>query len=241
MSTFTVYLLRRLPLNEVSEYFPRYVFNDLFRQDCDKVLASEELTEEVRADLIKLKSLDLVGYVDSSLRRSGFQDFELDELVSDILVRLLVQPGSLFKKWDRKGIMSARLKVAIRNGVITHAKQSHKRARRNQELPDSVASRQCDDDPELVDRFRDELRRRFGESGVNVFDARLADEDIKKLIGSEGISSSYRLKVLVQGIKAVARDFGDECLQSMVARMSVQESETLAKRFGRNETVPTAG
>ena len=221
--------------------FPRYGFNDLFRQDCDKVLESEELTEEVRADLMSLRTLDLVGYVSSSLRRSGFQDFELDEIVSDMLIRLLVSPGSLFKKWDRKGIMSARMKVAIRNGVITHAKQSQKRKRRYQELPDSVASRQCADDPEIIERFRDELRRRFGKAGVSVFDARLVDEDIKKLIGSEGISSSYRLKVLVQGIKAVAQDFGDECLQGMVARMSVQEADTLARRFGGRNAVPAGG
>jgi hypothetical protein len=239
MSTFTIFLLRRLPINEVSEYFPRFVFNDLLRQDCDKVLESENISEEVRADLMKVKSLDLVGYLSSSLRRSGFQDFELDEIVSEILVRLLVQPGSLFKKWDRKGIMSARLKVAIRNGVITHAKQNQKRVRRYQALPDAVASRQCNDEPELMERFRDELRRRFGEAGVNVFDARLADEDIKTLIGSEGISSSYRLKVLVQGIKAVARDFGDECLQRAVAGMVAKESETIAKRFRRREFKPT--
>jgi len=131
--------------------------------------------------------------------------------------------------------MSARMKTAIKNHIITLFKKKQRRERRIQKLPDTVASRQCDDDPSLIERFRDELRRRFGEAGVTVFDARLADEDIKSLIGSKGISTSYRLKQIVQGIKAAARDIGDECLQSMVARMSVQESETLARRFGRNE------
>lgn len=238
-SSFVRFLLRKIRLCEVTEYFPRRIFNDIFHETCNGIFDQEELSTEVRDDLFKLSKLDLVGYVDSSLRRSGFQDFELDELVSEILVRLLVTPGSLFKKWDRQGILSARLKVAIRNAVITLAKKNKTKKKSLQELPENLPSSevQCADDPQLIQRFRNELHRRIGEPAVMVFDCRLAGEDIKTLIGSEGIGTSYRLKQLVSRIKEVASTFGDECFQAMAAKMQVREGETLRKRFGRTRVV----
>lgn len=238
-SSFVKFLLRRIPLSEVTEYFPRRIFNDIFRETCNGIFDAEELSPEVRTDLFKIAKIDLVGYVDSSLRRSGFQEFELDEFVSEILVQLLVTPGSLFKKWNRQGILSARLKVAIRNAVITLAKKSKTKKRRLQELPNNLPDSevQCVNDPHLIQQFRDELHRRIGEPAVRVFDCRLADDDIKTLIGSEGIGTSYRLKQLVSRIKEVATTFGDECFQAMVARMQVREAETLRKRFGKTRKV----
>ena len=235
-TSFTAFLLRRVSLHEVSEYFPVSAMNDLFVKELNLILAREELDDATREDLERLRSLNLVAYVDSSTRRAGIGEGERDEVVHDLLVRLLVSPGSLFAKWDRKSPMTARLKVAIKNSLISAAKARQNRAKRFQDLPDTVASRQCDDDPSVIERFRDELRRRLGDAAVKVFDTRLNGEDIKSLIGSEGMSS-YRLKQLVQRIKEVARGFGDDCLQSMVSKMSVQESETLAKRFGRHEPV----
>lgn len=241
MRTFTEFLLARLPLAEASIYFPRQFFNDVFRKDIERILSTEILDKQVVDDLTRVKDLDLVGYVDSSLRRSGFKDWELDEILSDMLVRLLVDPGSLMKKWDRKSPMSARLKVAVRNSIITLAKKKQRRARRFQELPDAVEAKGCESDSSLIDQFREELRKRLGEAAVRVFDTRLADEDIKRLVGSSGIPSSYRLKTIVQGIKEIARGFGDECLQGMVAKMSVQESDTLARRFRRSLEAPVGG
>jgi DNA-directed RNA polymerase specialized sigma24 family protein len=239
-TSFTAFLLRRIPLHEVSTWFPRHVFNLTFRDEITKVLESEEISQEVRQDLLSIKDIDLVGYTDSSLRRSGFKDFELDELVSDILVRLLVTPGSLFKKWDRRSPMTGRLKVAIRNSIITLAKKSQRRRKRFQELPDSLAAPPCIDDIGLINAFRDSLRNQFGDAHVQVLDVRLAGNDIKGLVGSPQIPSSYRLKQIVQDIKRFVVGWGDSCLQKAVAQMQVREEETLNKRFGRKDPVPVA-
>ncbi len=211
--------------------------NDLWRAELDRILTTEDLSEEKRADLGRLRSLNLVAYADSSVRRSGVDEADRDEVVHDLLVRLLVTPGSLFKKWDRKSPMSARLKVAIRNSIFTLAKKRQRRARRYQELPDTVASRPCADNIGLINAFRDALQRQHGDSHLRVLDVRLAGNDIKGLISSEGISA-YRLKQIVQDIKKFAQGWGDECLQRAVAQMQVQEEETLRRRFGR---VPTGG
>lgn len=181
MNTFTAFLLRRVPLTEHSEWFPKEFFNLTFRQQADDILAKEELTPAVKADLNRLKSIDLVGYVDSAIKRSGVKDFELDEVASDILVRLLAIPGSLFKKWDRKSPMSARLKVAIRNAVITVAKKRQKRNKRSHELPSDLASPPCMDDVGAINAFRDALRSQHGDAHVRVLDTRLAGNDIKGL------------------------------------------------------------
>lgn len=237
MNTFTTFLLRRVPLHEHSEWFPKHFFNLTFRQQADDILAKEELAPEVRDDLMKLKSLDLVGYVDSALKRSGAKEFELDEKASEILVRLLAIPGSLFKKWDRKSPMSARLKVAIRNSVITLAKQSQKRKKRSHELPNDLASPPCVDDIGMINSFRDALRSQHGDAHVRVLDTRLAGNDIKGLIGSD-IPSAYALKKIVQEIKLFVVGWGDSCLGRAISQMQVKEEETLAKRFGRKDPVP---
>jgi hypothetical protein len=230
-TSFTFFLLGRLPLHEVSEYFPKQYFNQAFKEACERILASEQLAPEVRKDLLRAKEIDLVGYADSSLRRSSVQDFELDEAVSEILVRLLITPGSLFKKWDRKSPMSARLKVAIRNSIITMAKKRQKRAKRSEELTADLASPLCHDDSETINAFRDALRSQFGDDHVRVLDARLAGEEVKTLVSSLG--SAWRIKAIVRDIKSFVVGWGDECLQRAVAQMQVKEEETLARRFGR--------
>jgi hypothetical protein len=241
MGTFTNFLIHRLPLHEVSEYFPTTAMNDLFRKEVDRSLAQEDLDDGIRQDLERLRALNLVGYVDSSVRRSGVREAEIDETVHDILVRFLVSPGSLFRKWDGKSPMTARLKVAIKNSLITVAKKRQKRAKRFRELPDNVALTPCTDFHGTIEVFRDALRGRYGDAHVRVFDVRMAGGEIKQLIGSEGIPTSYSLKKIVADIKSLVVGWGDECLQRAVAGMVARENETLAKRFQRNELEPVKG
>jgi hypothetical protein len=239
MNPFISFLLKRLPLHEVSEYFPRRMFNDLFSGRCKQILATEKLDDEVARDLTRIKDMDLVGYVDSSLRRSGVQGWQLDEVVHDLLVGFVVNPATLFKTWDRKSPMSARLKVAIKNSLITLSRIWKKRAKRFQELPNSIATRPCTDFYGTIEAFRDMLRSQFGDAHVRVFDVRVAGNDIKGLIGSEGVETSYKLKRIVGDIKKSVIGWGDECLQRTVASLVAKEEETLRKRFGRKEAVRT--
>lgn len=237
-TSFTEFLIRRLSLREVSEYFPVASMNQLFWAELNKILTTESLAEDVTADLERLTSLNLVGYVDSSVRRSGVAEADRDEVVHDLLVRLLVSPGSLFRKWNRQGPLSARIKVAVRNSLISVAKKRQRHARRFQDLPDTVASPTCPDSYGLIEAFRDEVRKRFGAAHLRVFDTRMVGNDIKGQVGSEGIPTSYRLKQIVQDLKELAGDFGDECIRQLVRKMQVQEAETLRKRFGEKETLP---
>jgi hypothetical protein len=86
----------------------------------------------------------------------------------------------------------------------------------------------------------DSLRNQFGESHVRVLDVRLAGNDIKGLIGTREIPSSYRLKQVIQDIKRhlVNVGLGDDCLQRAISQMQVKEEETLNRRFGRKDPVP---
>lgn len=128
--------------------------------------------------------------------------------------------------------MSGRLKVAIRNSVITVAKKSQKREKRSHELPADLASPPCEDDVGLINGFRDALRSKHGDAHVRVLDTRLAGDDIKGLIGSLDIPSAYALKKIVQQIKLFVVGWGDSCLERTISQMRVKEGETLAKRFG---------
>ena len=132
--------------------------------------------------------------------------------------------------------MSARMKVAIRNSIFTVAKKRQRRARRYQELPDTVATRPCQDDIGMINAFRDALRSQYGEDHVRVLDVRLAGNQVKALVG-DGMTS-FRLKAIIRDIKDFVVGWGDECLQRAVAQMQVQEEETLAKRFRRVRSEP---
>lgn len=231
--TFAEFLRRRSAINEVSETFPREVFNLTWSQQLERILKTEVLDDEIQRDLASEMKRDIVSYVSVALLRAGFSRWESDSLVSDILTAFLVSPGSLVNKWDRRSPMSARLKVAITNKIRTLIKKQ-KRSRRFQQLPNDLALRPCQDDIGLITAFRDSLRRQFGDDHVSVFDTRMAGNAIRGLAGENGISF-FRLKKIVRDLKEFVKGWGkdDECLQQAIASMEAQESLTLAKRFKR--------
>lgn len=234
MGNFITFLLDRRPLTEVSELFPREAMNQLFHREIDRAVQHTH-DPAIIDDLRQLRAMDFVGYIDSALRRSGIPDEQRDEAVQRIVVRFLVTPGSLFRKWNGQTPMSARLKKSITNTVITMGQRAAKSRRRSRELPPDLASREEASKDDLIHAFRDWLRVRYGEPAVRVLDVRIANEDIKSLIGSEGIPSSYALKRIVQGIKAAAMGWtrSDPELNFLVQKMMGEEEKTLGRRFGR--------
>jgi len=234
MGNFFAYLITHRPLLEVSELYPRQAINGLFQREIRDAL-SRVTDHRIREDLESLSKMDFVGYIDRSLRSAGIGDEELDEMVQRVVVKLLVTPGSLFRGWNGMTPMTARLKVAVRNSAITIGERTVKRRKRTHELATDLPARQSYDRDDLVHDFRDWLRLRYGEPAVRVFDARLADEDIKTLIGTEDIPSSYVLKTLVRQIKAgaVAWSRSDPELNFLVQKMMDAEAGTVAKRFGK--------
>jgi hypothetical protein len=232
---FRDFLILRLPLGaalrEVSELFPREQMNDLFKKEVDRLLATQQ-DSEARNSLLAFRGMDHIAYIDRSLRRAGFRDHDLDELVSQIVTKLIL--GSFFSGW-RGQPLEARFKTAIRNAISTLAVRRQKAARRSQELPPDPVAR-TSHQHEVIEEFRNFLKSWAGETAVQVLDQRLAGEDVKELVGTLGIETGYRLKLIVQKIKEGARKFakGDPDFLSMVERAFDREQKTVQKRFGGN-------
>ena len=226
---FYAYLLKALStaeLVEVSELFPKQKINDLFIKEIDQLIRQRPNDPE---DLRELRGMNVVAYIDAALRRSGFQDHDRDELVNEIVTKLLM--GRFFRGWHGGSIV-ARFKASVRNHIATLAVRTSRYRRRSGDLPVDVPARKQDID-DLVHEFRAWLRLRYGVTAQQVFDHRLAGGDSKELIGIPGIETSYKLKKIVQQIKEAAREYGskDPEFLSMVERAFAQESETMARRF----------
>ena len=233
MSTFTAYLVRRLPLVEVTSFFPTEKMNDLFVREILRVIPAVQGTQ-LGDDLARLLNWNFVGYIDKALK-SAFGDAERDALVHDIVVKMLVSPGGLVSGWKMDAPLSWRFKRSVKNAIITLG-QKAKRRRRIRELPDDqIQQERPRSNEDLIHDFREWIRMRVGEPAVKVFDARLANEDIKNLVGQEGIPSNYALKQLVQRIKSQAVLWAgtDPAFQIRVQKIMDAESQTLARRFGR--------
>ncbi len=229
------FLLARqpLPLHEVSDLFQVEQFNDYWKEQLDRVIPM--ITDpEIRRDLLSLRGLNLIGYVDRSLRRAGIPPDDLDEAVQQVVIKLLVSPGKVIAGWKKDSPLSFRLKAAIRNATISLGQSYSRRKKRRQELPSDLPARMSSDDGDLIHQFRQWLGERLGAVAVHVFDWRLEDRDSKELIGSEGIPTSHSLKTLVRKIKAAAIAWGrsDPEFLVRVQKLMGQEAETVAKRFG---------
>ena len=218
---------------EVSELFQREQFNDYWREQIDRLLPA--VTDEaLKADLLALRQLDLVGYVDSSLRRAGLPADDLDGGVSHVVIHLLVSPGKLISGWKKEQPLSFRMKAAVKNAAITLGQRHALRRKRRRELPADLPARAAPQDDMVIEQFRRWLRDRLGDEAVRVFDQRLEGLDTKALVGSQGMSS-YRVKSLVSAIKAAALAWGrsDPEFLSRVQRLMGEEAGTMAKRFGK--------
>jgi hypothetical protein len=235
MNPFIRYLVTRKPafLLEVSELFRREQFNDYWREQIDRLLPSVT-DEDLQADLLALRQMDLVGYVDSSLRRVGLPADDLDEGVSQVVIHLLISPGKLISGWKREQPLSFRLKAAVKNAAITLGQRHAIRRKRRRELPADLPARAAPQDDTVIEQFRRWLRERLGDEAVRVFDQRLEGLDTKALVGSQGMSS-YRVKALVNAIKAAAVAWGqsDPEFLARVQRLMGEEAGTMARRFGK--------
>jgi len=181
MSTFTAYLVRHRLLSEVTELFPIANINDLFKSVLLEVLPVVE-DKPIRDDLVQFLDTNFILYMDRALANAGFKGDELDDLVHDLVAKLLVSPKGLVSGWRMEGPISARFKKSVKNYVIT-AWQKAKRRRRIRELPDDqIQQERPRSNEDLINDFREWIRMRVGEPAVKVFDARLADEDITERV-----------------------------------------------------------
>ena len=235
MKTFQEFVWMRMPtallLREVSELFPKRGIQDLFDREVQRL---REKTDDPVAlgHLDAFSRIDVVGYIDSALRRSGFPDSELDPLVHDLTVKLLL--GGFFRGWSGQSPV-ARFKVAVRNAISTLRSRAAKRRKRQGDLPDdaAVAPRA---DQLVVSEFRNFLRARFGDAVVRVLDHRLENRgDTKDLVGTPGLESAYKVKQAVSQLKDAIRMFAgnDPEFTQRIERLVTQEKRTFERRFGR--------
>ncbi len=237
MKTFHEFVWLRMPtgllLREISELFPKRGLQDVFDRETQRLREKTDDQEALR-HLDEFQQIDVVGYIDSALRRSGFHPNELDSLVHDLCVKLLM--GGFFRGWSGQSLV-ARFKVAVRNAISSLRSRSAKRRRRHEDLPDDVASRPQPDDGLIAD-FRNFLRLRFGDAVVRVLDHRLEpDSDTKELVGEPGLESAYKVKQAVSQLKDAIRMFAgnDPELTRRIAGLVSAEKRTFDRRFGRLE------
>jgi len=227
-------------LVEVTELFDRAGYNDLFNAEIDRLLARVD-DPSVRRELEEAKKMDWVRYISSSLRRSGVQEADLDALTSELIFKLLIDPGGLFKRWNGAPII-ARFKTSVRNGVINLAEKRRVRRRRfgsGGAVPEEIPAREILSD-QAVEAFRRFVWERLGELGLAILDLRLSSSsgNTKELVGKPELRSpsSYRVKETVKAIKKLAQEFArvtnnDELLAKINSAMRA-EQETVRKRFG---------
>ena len=233
MKTFQEFVWMRMPtavlLREVSELFPKRGIQDLFDREVQRLREKTD-SEEALRHLEEFERVDVPGYIDSALRRSGFPDSELDPLVHDLTVKLLL--GGFFRGWSGQSLV-ARFKVAVRNAISTLRSRAGKRRKRQGDLPDDVAATPRADE-EIITAFTNFLRTRFGDAVVRVFLHRLEGHgDTKDLVGTVG--SAFRVKQLVSQLKEAIRIFAgnDPELTQRIERLVAQEKKTFDQRFGR--------
>jgi hypothetical protein len=232
-TSFYAYLLSHLPdcpLLEISDLFPRDQINELFYREIDRLLR-EVGDHQSREELLAFRRMDPVSYMDGALRRSGFQDHDLDSLVHDLVVKLIVR-GNLFSGWVWGQSLIGRFKISVGNYIKTLATKRSKARRRTSELRHDHPVRQTPHE-DLIREFRAWLSARYGELAARVLDHRLEGGSTGDLLGAPGIETSYKLKQLVQRIKEGAREYfqRDPEFFQQIQRAFETEQQTMMKRF----------
>ena len=235
MKTFHEYVWFRIPVEhlvlEISELFPKRGMQELFDREVQKL--REKTNDPVALDhLDEFRRIDVVGYIDSSLRRAGFDESERDPLVHDLCVKLVM--GGFFRGWQGQSLV-ARFKVSVTNALNSLRSRAAKRRTRQQELSFDAPARERTDS-EIIDEFRTFLAMRFGDHVVRVLDHRLeGDVDTKDLVGTPGLETAYKVKKAVADLKAAIRMWAgsDPELTQRIERLVAEQRRTLDRRFGR--------
>ena len=239
MWSFQFWLLLR-------EQLDRDAYNDLFRQELERLLS--RLTDPMqRQHAETMLDFDWTRYMAGAVRRSTgitSQD-EIDEKVHEIVIRMLVSPGGLFRDYDerRHGPFDLRFKRTLANLLKNLSEKERNRRRYIPSVPirqefepggitadDLVARGTPEGDPRLLDDFRELVRRQLGAIAVRVFDARQEGIEMKTLPGV----SSYTVKKTVQEIKSLAKKYavavGDPNLLRQIERLMAAEEMTVQRR-----------
>jgi hypothetical protein len=222
-------------------------YDDLFVKQLDALLPKLSNPEE-RRRLEAMRGFGWTGYIAACLRNAGYREQgQVEELTHDIVVKLLVAPGGLFRGWDerRHGPLDLRFRKSVANAVRNAVEKDRNRRRllrpvplgtgwaSPEDLPDRPERK---DDYTLIDGFRALLQARLGDLAAAVFDARLEGRQTKDLIGLPDLDRPGRwvVKRVVRQIKALAREYaealGDPAFLRQVEKLLDAEAMTVARR-----------
>ncbi len=232
------------------ENFDPAAYDALFNRQLDAVLPMVRNADD-RQRLFALQN-GWTNYIAACLRNAGFRDQgDLEERIHDIVVKLLVSPGGLFRGYDerRHGALDLRFKRSVANAVRNIVEKERNRRRYLPSIPidnDSVHGGmsagelpdrpEWNHDPKLIDRFRTMLQSRLGKLAVGIFDARMAGRQTKDLVSMPELGSPGRwvVKRVVQQIKTAAHDFAerldDPDFLWRVEKLMDLEAATVARR-----------
>ncbi len=224
------------------ENFNPAAYDDLFNRELDAVLPMVRNPDD-RKRLSAMRD-GWTNYIAACLRNAGFrQQGDLEERIHDIVVKLLVSPGGLFRGYDesRHGPLDLRFKRSVANAVKNVVEKEKNRRRLLPPAPlhtDFIPARpEHDHDATIIDRFRNLLQTRLGDLAVAIFDARLENRQTKDLVGLPELDrpSRWVIKRTVHEIKTAAVGYAkrldDPDFLRHVERLLDAEAATVARRI----------
>ena len=231
------------PFKEVTEQFPRAQINQLFDRALQERLSqlrqhSNDGEKRMGTKSAAGVSLDWTGYISKSLRSAGIPEHDLDAMVSRVVVKFLVHPGSLFRKWDGVGPIEARFKRSVKNMAISLGQEKKGKSLQSIDEPGVNLAAKPPTNEQLLDLFSTHIGMRLGQDAQWVFSQIRLGWEKKELVGRRGLTS-YRVKQIIQNIKKELLEFsGDDPLfQQKVEKLLKDEEQTVQKRreavFGR--------
>ena len=200
METFWQWLSR---LDENYFSFDPKEYNELFHKELEKVIARTSSPAHVKA-LEGMQHFNWTGYIAASVRHSGCRDQrEVQERTHDIATKLLM--GKLFRGFDQQtsGPFDRRFKQSVSNAIRNMAELERNRKHNLPTVPiqqqftpgavtadDLPAKSWTGSDPDserVVRGFWRLVRRRLGDLGVAILNARLNGLETKSLVGSPAL------------------------------------------------------
>ena len=208
--------LLRLRLLESAEWFNPSDYNQIFDGQLEKLI--HRLPDsEARRQAIGTKGFDWGGYISRSLLRAGLRDDDQQEAFHQLVVKLLVEPGRLYRGWEpqRHGPLEQRFKRSVWNGIRNITEKTRNRRRWMTAVDPAVMAGQFPGRApysDLIDQFRQLVAQRLGSLAAAILDQKLAGEDANKMVGKAefGTPSAFLLKRETRAIKQLARQFASE-------------------------------
>jgi hypothetical protein len=229
-----------LRLLESADYFAPTEYNSVFNGELEK-LAQSHNDPEVRQQVAALRGFDWGNYVSRSLVRAGFRGDDVQEQFHNIVVKLLLSPGKLFRGWNpaKHGPLERRFRASVWNAIKNVVEKNRNRRRWVVTAdPAVMAERNPARQPYsgVLDEFRRLVAEKLGKVAAAILDQRLAGEDTKDLVGRPDLGSpgKFVIKREVQAIKKLAQRFaaqsGDVAFVNRVDKALSDEAATVAKR-----------